>query len=188
MTERPLRADAARNRRLLLDAAAAAFAERGMDASIAEIAQRAGVGKGTVFRHFATKEELLAAIALDRFDELIAVASDLLDAEDPGAAVLEFMTTGATMHAHDRTFSQVSVRTFLKDPSVRAASDRLGRLVDQLVERAQQEGQIRGDITGRDVRAFMSAACQAAEPYRAVEPDLWRRYLGVVFDGMRASP
>lgn len=103
-----LRADAARNRRSLLDAAREVFAEHGMEASIAEIAQRAGIGKGTVFRHFATKECLAAAIVSDRLDELAAIGRTLLDATDPGAALLEFMTAGVELQARDRAFCQAA--------------------------------------------------------------------------------
>jgi AcrR family transcriptional regulator len=94
-TTRPLRADAARNRELRLTAAAEEFAERGLDASVADIARRAGVGKGTVFRRFATKDDLLAAIAIDRIETLVAAGRRLLDAADPGAALLEFLTVAA---------------------------------------------------------------------------------------------
>ena len=104
---RSLRADAARNRELLLAAAEQEFAERGMDASIADIARRAGVAKGTVFRHFATKEELIAAIVGGHFAALTAVARGLLDATDPGAALLEFLTVAADgLQQQDLTFLQ----------------------------------------------------------------------------------
>jgi AcrR family transcriptional regulator len=78
------------NRELLL-AAADEFAERGLDASVADIARRAGVGKGTVFRHFATKDDLISAIVLDRLNALNTVGERLLEAADPGAALLEFL-------------------------------------------------------------------------------------------------
>lgn len=180
-----MRADAARNRRLLLKAAAGAFADVGMDVSISEIAARAGVGKGTVFRHFATKEDLLSAIACDRFAELIATAVDLLVADDPTAAVREFMAAGASMHARDRTFSQISTRVIMADPAVQAASARLTEMVDRLVERAHAKGTLRADLTGRDVRVLMSGICVAVEHFAVSEPE-WQRYLDVVFDGMRA--
>ncbi|GAB3428765.1 TetR/AcrR family transcriptional regulator [Flindersiella endophytica] len=188
MTERPLRADAVRNRRLVLSAASEAFAQRGMDVSIAEIAQRAGVGKGTVFRHFATKEDLLAAIACDRFAELIAVAEGLLDAPDPVEAVREFMAAGASMHGRDRTFTQISTRVFMADATVQSASTRLTKVVEQLAEKARRQGGLRPDLTGEDVRALMSGVCLAAEHYAESEPERWRRYLGIVFNGMRAEP
>ena len=88
---RPLRADAARNRALLLAAAADEFAEHGLEASVADIARRAGVGKGTVFRHFPTKDDLIAAIVLDRIEDLRASGERLLTADDPGDALLEFL-------------------------------------------------------------------------------------------------
>src|SRR3982074_532151 len=93
------RADAVRNRHLLLSAASEAFAEQGTDVSIAEIAQRAGIGKGTVFRHFATKEDLIAVIMGEMIDSLVTVGLGLSDAADPAAALLQFMTTAIELLA-----------------------------------------------------------------------------------------
>src|SRR4029453_8247703 len=95
LVTRALRADAARNRSLLLAAATEEFAAHGMDASVADIARRAGVGKGTVFRHFPTKDDLLAAIVLDRIEGLTAEGRRLHEAADAGAALLEFLTIAA---------------------------------------------------------------------------------------------
>src|SRR3954471_11769353 len=92
---RPLRTDAARHRELLLAAAEDEFAEHGLAASVADIARRAGVAKGTVFRHFATKDDLIAAIVSDDLAALVAVAERLAAAPDPGAALLEFLTVAA---------------------------------------------------------------------------------------------
>ncbi|WP_406318270.1 TetR/AcrR family transcriptional regulator [Streptosporangium sp. NBC_01639] len=180
-----LRADAARNRRSLLDAAREVFAEHGMEASVAEIAQRAGIGKGTVFRHFATKECLAAAIVSDRLDELAATGRTLLDATDPGAALLEFMTAGVELQARDRAFCQAATTSVRRDPAVRAASDRLSQAAESLTEQARRQGAVRDDITGQDVILLLGAACQAAAPLGDTAADLWRRYLYLIFDGMR---
>ena len=187
-TARPpgrLRADAAQNRRALLRAAASAFADQGMDASIAQIAARAGVGKGTVFRHFATKDKLVAAIFCDQLDELAAVGAALLDADDPASALLEFMTTGVQLQARDRSFCQAAVGTVRADPDVRAASARLAGAAEDLLARARDRGAVRPDITGQDVLLVLTAACQAAAPAGSAAPELWRRYLALIFDGMR---
>src|SRR5690348_15176075 len=88
------RADAARNREPLLAAATAEFAERGIDASVADIARRAGVGKGTVFNHFPTKDHLLTAIVVARLARLTESAEELLTGPDAGAALLGFLTLG----------------------------------------------------------------------------------------------
>jgi AcrR family transcriptional regulator len=186
---RSLRADAARNRELLLAAAEDEFAERGLDASIADIARRAGVAKGTVFRHFATKEELIAAIVGGHFAALTAVARGLLDSADPGAALLEFLTVAAEgVQQQDLTFLQTASEG---DSAVAELRNQLHASVESLVERARQAGAVRADITGTDVFLLICAPVHAAGFLPDPPPDLWRRYLGIIFDGLRpdgASP
>jgi AcrR family transcriptional regulator len=181
------RTDAIRNRQLLLSAAAEAFAEQGTEASIAEIAQRAGVGKGTVFRHFATKEDLIAAIMGEMIDRLAAVGMGLADAADPAAALLEFMTTGIGLLARDRALCEVVGRPSLQHPAVRAGIGRLCEVAETLTSRARRQGAIRPDITGPDIVLLLAGVHQTAVPLADTQPQLWRRYLGLVFDGMRAQ-
>jgi AcrR family transcriptional regulator len=180
---RPLRADAARNRALLLAAAADEFAEHGLDASVADIARRAGVGKGTVFRHFASKDDLLAAIVLDRIDRLVAAGERLLCAADPGDGLLEFLTVAA----HQRQQLDLSFLHGAGELSAEAAAahDRLTGTIDALVERARAHGVLRADVTGTDVLLLMCAPNHVAGYVRDAPPDLWRRYLGIIFDGLR---
>ncbi|GCE00298.1 TetR/AcrR family transcriptional regulator [Embleya hyalina] len=180
-----LRADAAHNRRALLDAASATFAEEGMDASIARIAARAGIGKGTVFRHFATKQHLVVAIFCDRLDRLADLGAELSTAPDPAAALSEFMTVGVEQQASDRSFCQAATGDTRNDPAVRAASVRLAEVAETLTARARDAGSIRADVTGQDVVLLLGAACQAAAPVAATAPELWRRYLALIFDGLR---
>lgn len=180
---RPLRADAARNRQLLLAAAADEFAARGLDASVADIARRAGVGKGTVFRHFATKDDLIAAIVLDRIDELTTAGATLLDADDAGAALLEFLT----LAAHQRQQRDLS---FLHEagglsPEVAGARQRLSRTVHDLVDRARDHGAVRADVTGADIFLLMCAPNYVTSYVPDAPDDLWRRYLAIIFDGLR---
>lgn len=186
---RPLRADAARNRDSLLAAAEDEFAERGLAASIADIARRAGVAKGTVFRHFATKEELIAAIVSGHIAALVTAAKRLTQAPDPGAALLEFLTVAADRRRqHDLTFLQVVSDG---DPRVVEATRALHASIETLVERARDAGAIRSDITGADVFLLMCAPVHVAENLSDPGPDLWRRYLAIIFDGLRpegASP
>jgi AcrR family transcriptional regulator len=180
---RPLRADAARNRELLLTAAADEFAERGLDASVADIARRAGVGKGTVFRHFATKDDLLAAIVLDRIYALNVVGERLLDAADPGAALLEFLTVAAHQRQQrDLSFLQEAGELNAEVTRVRA---RMFQTVHTLVDRAREHGAIRADITGADVILLMCAPNYVTSYVPDASPDLWRRYLAIIFDGLR---
>jgi AcrR family transcriptional regulator len=185
---RPLRSDAARNRGLLLRAAADEFAERGLDASVADIARRAGVAKGTVFRHFATKDDLIAAIVLDRVNALNAVGERLLEAADPGAALMEFLTVAAQQRQQrDLSFLQAAE---LSATAVEARSQ-LFRTIHALVSRAREHGAVRADITGGDVILLMCAPGYVTSYVPDAPPDLWRRYLAIIFDGLRpdgASP
>ncbi|MGC4750203.1 TetR/AcrR family transcriptional regulator [Micromonospora sp. DT201] len=180
---RPLRADAARNRRLLLAAAADEFAERGLDVSVADIARRAGLGKGTLFRHFATKDDLLAAIVLDRIDALNAVGEQLLDAADPGAALLEFLTIAADQQRQrDLSFLQEAGEL---NANVTRAREQMFHSVHKLVDRAREHGAVRADVTGADVILLMCAPNYVTSYVSDASPDLWQRYLAIIFDGLR---
>ncbi|MFC5827290.1 TetR/AcrR family transcriptional regulator [Nonomuraea insulae] len=185
---RPPRSDAVRNRQLLLRAAAEAFAEQGTEVTIAEIAQRAGIAKGTVFRHFATKDDLVAAIMGEMLDNLVASGMRLAGAADSAAALLEFMTTGIELLARDRALCEVVGRPSLQHPAVRAGIDRLCEVVETLTDRARRAGAIRQDITGQDIVLLLGGVHQTAAPLADVQPQLWRRYLGLTFDGIRAQP
>ncbi|MFF5297268.1 TetR/AcrR family transcriptional regulator [Paractinoplanes globisporus] len=180
---RALRADAARNRSLLLAAAAEEFAARGMEASVADIARRAGIGKGTVFRHFPTKDDLLAAVVLDRVDSLAALARQLYVRDDPGPALFEFLEAAAGKQ-QQLDFS------FLRDAGdindrLRDARERLFGAIVGLVSRAQGAGAIRADITGLDVILMMCVPAHVVSFVPDAPPDLWRRYLALVVDGLR---
>ncbi|EIV94599.1 TetR/AcrR family transcriptional regulator [Frankia sp. QA3] len=183
---RRLRADAARNRRLLLDAAAVVFAEHGTQASITQIAGQAGVAKGTVFRHFPTKDDLVAAIVCDQLDYLSAAGTALSEAADPTAALLEFMTSVVELQTHDRSLCQAAIGIFHDNLEIQAAADRLTEITEVLTERAQLQGGIRGDVTGQDVVLLLRGVYQAAAPLSDHQPTLWRRYLAVVFEGLRS--
>lgn len=180
---RPLRADAARNRQLLLAAATDEFAERGPDASVADIARRAGVGKGTVFRHFATKDDLIAAIVLDRVDALTTAGERLLDATDPGAALLEFLTVAAQRRQQrDLSFLREAGELTAEVTRVRT---RMFDIVHALVDRAREHGAVRADVTGADIILLMCAPNYVTTYVPDASPDLWRRYLAIIFDGLR---
>ena len=180
---RVLRADAARNRSSLLAAAAEEFASRGMDASVADIARRAGVGKGTVFRHFPTKDDLLAAVVLDRVDELAALARRLFRADDAGDALFELLAAAAGKQ------QQLDL-SFLREAGdinerLRAARERLFAAIVAMVERAQAAGAVRADVTGLDVILLMCAPAHVAGFVPTASPETWRRYLAIIIDGLR---
>ncbi len=180
---RELRSDAAKNRRLLLQAAEEVYAERGMDVSVADIAARAGVGKGTFFRHFASKDELTGSIVRTHVEELDAVGRELLDAEHAGAALREFLTAAAErQQQRDLSFLLPASEA---DPSIAALRDRLFDTIGRLVEGAQRAGDIRADVTGMDIVLLMCAPNHVIAYATDPPPGLWRRYLAIIFDGLR---
>jgi AcrR family transcriptional regulator len=175
--------DAARNRELVLAAAQQEFAERGLDASVADIARRAGVAKGTVFRHFATKEELIVAVVGNRFTVLTDAAQRLSSSPDPGGALLEFLTLAAqALQEHDLTVIQTLTEG---DSTVLELRDQLHGSIEALVERAQAAGAVRPDLTGTDVFVLLCAPVHAVGSLPTPAPDAWRRYLAIIFDGFR---
>jgi AcrR family transcriptional regulator len=181
--DRPLRADAARNRAALLAAAEAAFAEHGVEASVADIARRAGIGKGTVFRHFPTKDDLLAAVVMDRVTTLSALASELSGRPDPGPALEEFLFAAA----HKQQQLDLSFLREAPDVDDRLTDARrsLFEAITVLVTRAQSAGAVREDVTGVDVILMMCAPHYVTTLVPSPSPDLWRRYLGIIIDGLR---
>jgi len=184
-TPRPLRADAARNRAQLLAAAADEFAEHGLDASVAAIARRAGIAKGTVFRHFPTKDDLIAAIVLERMEALDAIGRRLLDADDPGAALLEFLTAAVRQRQQrDLSFLQEADTHNTHSGVIKARTDMFGT-IHALVDRAREHGAIRPDVTGTDVILLMCTPSYVTGYVPDASPDLWQRYLAIIFDGLR---
>jgi AcrR family transcriptional regulator len=183
-----LRADAERNRRRLIDAAAELFAERGIEVTIAEIRERAGVGQGTVFRHFPTKEHLMAEVMRERMTSLTQLAIERLESDDPVEALRGFMVAAAESKAVD----QEIYRTICETNALPADDERVMRrevteVVDQLLKRAQASGAIRPDVEAQDILLLETAARQAGEALGGVAPELWRRYLDIVIDGLRTD-
>jgi AcrR family transcriptional regulator len=167
-----LRADAERNRGLVLEAARSVFAERGTDAGIAEVAERAGVGVGTIFRRFPTKDDLLAAVVEDRVGEIRSLA-------ESSSSLREFMTAAAEIHIRDRCLCD-SVDSGLFDrPSLREARQEVHRLAGDLLHRAQAAGEVRSDVRVEDLPVILLGVARSAPPGE------WRRYLAFALDGLR---
>ena len=183
---RPLRADAERNRKRLLDAAAEVFAEQGLEASTAEIARRAGVGHGTVFRRFPTKDDLVAAIVVDRLGEIAGSATALLADTPAEGRVLAFMTELVRMHVRDHGLVEaVNGTRALADPGVHDAHGALMDVVDELVKADREAGLVRQDLGAFDVMALSKAVASACDP--VISAAGWKRYLAVVAAGIRPS-
>ncbi|SDG07293.1 transcriptional regulator, TetR family [Lentzea fradiae] len=175
------RADAVRNRELLLSAAAEEFAENGVDAPISAVARRAGLGKGTVFRHFPTKDDLVAALVVDHVTRLVDLANDLVGAEDAGAAVLEFLSFAA----RQRQLLDIPFLAHVSDEVAARKQGELERAITALVDHAREQGALRPDVTGIDVMRLMCVPNEIMRNLPDAQPDLWERYLAIVFDGLR---
>jgi AcrR family transcriptional regulator len=175
------RADAARNRELLLAAAIEEFALQGVDAPVSAIARRAGLGKGTVFRHFPTKDDLVAAIVLDRVTRLTELAAELRTAPDAGAALLEFLRFAA------RQRQQLDLSFLSGDlgADVDKAQKAMAQAITELVGHARAQGSLRPDVTGTDVMLLMCVPGDIVKHLPGAPPDLWERYLAILFDGLR---
>ncbi|WP_210494003.1 TetR/AcrR family transcriptional regulator [Patulibacter sp. SYSU D01012] len=187
--DRPRRADALRNRERVLEAAQAAFAEAGPDVAVAEIARRAGVGAGTLFRHFPTKDDLLVAVLERTFDGMQDVVDRALAMDDPWEGIVLAMTATAEQQACDRTFLEAVGPALFSTESFRERNVRMLERLGQLLRRAQDAGQVRPDLTPEDLPFLVAAVGGATEkcPMQVdgCAPDLWRRYLCVVLDGLR---
>jgi len=179
-----LRADAQRNLSSILKAASEAYAELGPDVTVDEIARRAGVGHGTVFRRFLTKDALRAAVISMRLDELLARAHELLDQPDAGVAFEEFVWAAAEMCRRDRTLFE-GMEQCHDFADVSAAKQDLHETVGKLIRRAQRDGAIRRGLDSHDIGALVGAAIQASA--HAERDDAWRRYIKVVLDGLRTT-
>jgi AcrR family transcriptional regulator len=161
------------------------LAEQGPNASVDEIARRAGVGHGTVFRRFPTKEALVAAVVCKRLDEEAAAVARLLDRPDAGDAFDAFVWEIAEVYARDRCIFE-GLPHCAEIPQVAAAKGRFLELVGRLVGRAQAEGAVRADLRPEDVPMLVGSAILGSSWSPEGEP--WRRYVAVVLDGMRATP
>jgi AcrR family transcriptional regulator len=180
-----LRADAQRNLVRVLDAAREVFAEQGIDAPVTEIADRAGVGVGTIFRRFPTKDDLLVAVVQQRNEMMLAAADDALAHRDPGAGLRKFMEVGAEAYIHDRGFCDATETNVFARQGVREQIDELVKKVGELVTRAQAAGAVRGDLRALDVPVLMMGVAKSGLALEEAAPGAWRRYLGIVFDGLR---
>jgi AcrR family transcriptional regulator len=177
-----LRADAQRNLGRILDAAADAYAELGPHVTIDEIARRAGVGHGTVFRRFPTKDALRAAVIRVRLDELLKRAHELLEQPDAGGALEEFVWVVAESCRRDRALFE-GIEHCGSFAEVSEAKQELHDTVNLLIRRAQRAGAVRRGLDARDIGALVGAAIQAST--HAERSDAWRRYVRVVLDGLR---
>jgi AcrR family transcriptional regulator len=185
--ERPLRRDASRNRELIVAAARELFAERGLEVTMDEIARRAGVGVGTVYRRFPRREEIIRALFEQRMEDFLALAEQSLADPDPWHGLVEFLEQGLAMQAADRGLKELLVGQGHGGESGKRMRARVIPIIEQLVTRAQQAGVVRSDIGALDLPLLSLMLGQVIDFSHAVEPELWRRYLALLLDGLRSE-
>ncbi len=179
--ERERRSDARRNRRRVIKAARECMARDGLDAGMDEIARRAKVGVGTVYRHFNTKDELVEALAAERFERLRDLALEALAEDDPWGSFEGFMRASARIQTEDRALSEVLTS---RPETMGRAAEAAGilDLVGEILGRAQAAGVVREDAHPYDVPTIM---CALAGTFRNPHSDP-ERYIGIALDGLRA--
>jgi AcrR family transcriptional regulator len=187
-TERPLRADAARNRARILTAAREVFAARGLDVTLDDIARHAGLGTGTVYRRFASRQELVEALFEERIREITAVAERCAEDEDPWRGFETLVRSACAQLADDRGLRQVMASSTHGLDRVQSARDALHPLVEAVVERAQRAGGLRADLRAQDVPVLFLVVGTVADFGGAGAPELWERYLSFLLDGLRHVP
>jgi AcrR family transcriptional regulator len=186
--ERPLRKDAERNRRRILDAAAELFTERGLGVTLNDIAHHADVGVGTVYRRFPDKELLIDALFEERVAEIAALAEEALANPDPWEGLAGFLERGLEHQARDKGLKQLLLGAPQGCARVGGVRDRMLPIVTALVKRAKDAGVLRPDIEATDLPVIQWMVGAVLDHGRDVKPELWRRYLDVVLRGIRAQP
>ena len=182
---RPLRRDAERNRQRILTAAGELFAERGLAVTLDDIARHAGVGVGTVYRRYPDKELLIDALFEERLKALCEAAEAALGVEEPWDGLVLFFERGGELQARDRGLKEIIADHAHGGECLIRARDRLRVLVTELFDRAKAAGVIRADAEALDTPMIFMMLGPLMERAHDVDPDLWRRYLGLVLDGLR---
>lgn len=181
------RVDVRRNHARLLEATRKLFAEQGVDVSVREVAREAGLGVATVYRHFPTRDDLVDAVLEDAFDELVAAGERALAAEDAWLGFTGLVEETLALNARNRGLRDVFETQRRGRERAAAMRARIRPVFAELVERAQQEGSLRADFAPQDVTLLCWGTDGVIELAADVAPDLWRRQLGFLIDGLRAT-
>jgi AcrR family transcriptional regulator len=185
-TTRSLRSDARRNRERLVASARELFATAGVEVSVEEITHHAGLGMGTLYRHFPTKDDLIDAVLEDAFAEIVRLAERAAAEQDAWIGLTGFLEQMLALHAQNRGIKDV-LATRGHGAQRAAMRARVRPLVRTLVERAQEQGALRKDFSPEDLPFVFWTADRVIETTVKVAPDYWRRYLAFLLDGLRAA-
>jgi AcrR family transcriptional regulator len=182
-----LRSDARRNREQLVASARELFAREGVEASVEEITHHAGLGMGTLYRHFPTKEELIDAVLEDSFAELIDLAERSSAEADAWVGFTGFLEQAIAQLAANRGLKDMLASSERGRERAEAMRTRIRPPLRRLITRAQEQGDLRPDFTAEDLPLVFSTANRVIETTASVAPDHWRRFLGLMLDGLRAG-
>src|SRR5215211_4757483 len=183
--DRALRADARRNREAVTGAAKKLFADQGLDAQMPDVAKAAKVGVGTVYRHFPTKDDLVAALVAERFERLAQKAREDLEMADAWEGVCDFIRFAAQIQADDRGLCEVmGSRPEVMDAAATAAG--LPELCEQLVKRAQRSGELRRDLAWEDIPMIACGLGRITQATAGPAAGRWPRFVEIILDGLRA--
>jgi AcrR family transcriptional regulator len=181
---RPLRRDAERNRQRILRAASAVLADRGLEASLDDVAHAAGVGVGTVYRRFSSKEALVEALFDQQLTALVTLGEHALAEPDPWTALVSFFEGAAEELTANRGLRQIFLFTNFVDDHASRTRDQIQPISAALVKRAQAAGVVRADLRPTDIPVTLLMLAAAADYTRPVRPDTWRRYLALFMDSL----
>ncbi|WP_432565672.1 TetR/AcrR family transcriptional regulator [Kineococcus sp. SYSU DK003] len=181
---RPLRADAARNRALIVDAARRLFAERGLDVTLHDVAEAAGVGVGTVYRRFPDKDALLAGLVEAKLEGLLALAEKCTVQVSGRDGLRAYLFGTMALRAGDKALSNVVMRAAPSTAAAERLRGELSEVVGRIVERARAEGAVRAGFEPSDVPAVSSMIGSIADRTREEHPEAWRRYAALLLDAV----
>jgi AcrR family transcriptional regulator len=186
-TKRKLRVEIARNRERVLRAAAEVFAERGLEATLNDVAHHAGLGVGTVYRRFPNKEALIEALFKDKVDGITAIATEAIGCPDAWEGFVTFLDRVLEMQALNRGLREVLLRSEYGHQQIAESKAKTAPILTKLIERTQAEGGLRADFVFEDMPSLMTMIGSIADYTREVQPELWRRYLALLLDGLTTS-
>ena len=186
-TEKPLRKDAERNRRRILDAATELFAERGLAVTLNDIAHHADVGVGTVYRRFPDKQTLVEALFEDRVGEVVAIAERALEEPDALTGLTAFLEGTCRLQADNRALHQLVFSSVSGPDCAAGARERIAPLVAQLVARAQEQGTVRKDVGVFDVGVMRNTLGMFIDQTGEAGAEVWPRLLALMLDALRVE-
>lgn len=184
---RPLRTDAERNRVRIIEAATAAFARHGLEVPLEEVADQAGVGIGTLYRRFSSRDELIGACFERRLAEYASAAEEALAAPDGWTGFTGYIERICAMQAADRGLAAVLNRSLPNAKALEAHRARGYEVSVRLIERAQAEGSLRADVVAEDLALLFMANAGVIEVTQRAAPGAWRRFVAIFLDGLRSE-